>query len=181
MNLRFWTISNILSISRVILLIPIVVLLLDKNPDSRYWALGLMVIAALTDALDGYLARRLKQVTDLGKLLDPLADKICVGVAVVVLLTLGNLPLWFVIVVLARDVLIFLGGTYITKTRRVVLQSSTVGKIAVTIIAIAILFATLNLEQLNFFKQLFVWLSVLMIAVSLVLYGQRFVEVVSKE
>lgn len=180
MNLRLWTISNILSVSRVILLIPIVILLLDRTPDARYWALGLMVIAALTDGLDGYIARRLNQVTDFGKLLDPLADKICVGVAVVVLLMLGNLPLWFVIVVLARDVLIFLGGTYLTKTKEVVLQSNMAGKIAVTIIAVAVLFATLNLEQLEFFKQLFVWLSVVMMAVSLVSYGQRFVQVVSR-
>ena len=71
---------------------------------SRWWAAALFIVAIATDGIDGYLARRYKIVTDLGKLLDPIADKVLTGFAFIGLTILGELPWWVTIVVLIREV-----------------------------------------------------------------------------
>ncbi len=81
-------------------------LLADGGADTalRWWATALFVVAIATDGIDGYLARRHDIVTDLGKLLDPIADKALTGVAFVGLSILGELPWWITIVVLVREI-----------------------------------------------------------------------------
>ena len=71
---RFLTVSNLLSISRAVLIIPFVAVILSAIPGSRLWACLIMVVAALTDKFDGVLARRLHEVTDWGKILQPFAS-----------------------------------------------------------------------------------------------------------
>jgi CDP-diacylglycerol--glycerol-3-phosphate 3-phosphatidyltransferase len=81
-------------------------LLADGGADGalRWWAAVLFVVAIATDGVDGYLARRYEIVTDLGKLLDPIADKVLTGAAFVGLSILGELPWWITIVVLVREI-----------------------------------------------------------------------------
>jgi len=176
MNRQIWTISNILSFSRIILLFPVVLLLLSDDPYARYWAIGVMIVGAVTDMFDGLLARKYQQETDFGKILDPLADKIGVGGIVVVLLILGNLPLWFVLGVVFRDVLILLGGIYISKTRKLILQSNQTGKWAVSAVAVTIAFATMNNPRFAMITEMLIGISVILLAVSFVLYFKRFFE-----
>ncbi|MDT3330323.1 CDP-diacylglycerol--glycerol-3-phosphate 3-phosphatidyltransferase [Microbacterium sp. KSW-18] len=80
-------------------------LLADGGSDGalRWWAGVLFIVAIATDGIDGYLARRYEIVTDLGKLLDPIADKVLTGAAFVVLSILGELPPWVVVLVLVRE------------------------------------------------------------------------------
>lgn len=85
--------------------------------------------------LDGWLARKRNEISDLGKILDPLADKVYVGVVVVVMLMQGMLPLWFVLVVLGRDLLILVGGILFERRTGVVLPSNYPGKIAVLVLS----------------------------------------------
>ena len=92
-----------------VLLIPVFVLLLvlaikDSNLDYLRWiALAIFVIASASDFVDGYIARHYNQVTDFGKFLDPLADKLLVTAALLVLIEWGRMPSWVVILVLARE------------------------------------------------------------------------------
>ncbi len=110
---RIWTISNLLSFSRVVLLAPLGYVLFSDSPNRQVWMAAIIVLAGLTDFFDGYLARKLHQVTDLGKIVDPLADKITAAGAAILFVMVGLLPLWYLIVVVARDLLILVGGIYI--------------------------------------------------------------------
>jgi len=99
----FWTVPNQITFLRLALLPVFLICLFYRRFE---WALALLVIAGLSDALDGLLARRLNQKTELGMLLDPLADKLLLSSAFVVLSLKGVLDWWLTILVLARDVII---------------------------------------------------------------------------
>ncbi|MFH0988837.1 MAG: CDP-diacylglycerol--glycerol-3-phosphate 3-phosphatidyltransferase [bacterium] len=181
---KVWTISNFLSISRVILLFPIAYSLFSDLPEKRFWVAGLLILCVITDFLDGYLARRLHQVSELGKLIDPLADKIGIGSVVIMLVINGDIPFWFMTVVVLRDLLILAGGLYIKKKKNITPQSNWPGKIAVSVIAVYMLFAVLQMPSLESEKMIALWLSIVMIIISLVSYMQRLfigVQVQKKE
>lgn len=173
MQNRMWTISNILSALRILLVVPIVYCISTTFPYNRLCAVILIVLAIATDFLDGYFARLKHQVTELGKILDPLADKIAVGVYAVALVILGDIELWYVLLVLLRDVFILLGALIIKYKKGIVPQSNWPGKIAVTLIAIVFLLKTLQWQPLKALTEAIVWLSVLFMLISLVVYAQR--------
>jgi CDP-diacylglycerol--glycerol-3-phosphate 3-phosphatidyltransferase len=168
-----------LSVSRIFLLIPLALFLVSPEPSARFWAVGFMLLCTVTDILDGFLARKLNQVTDMGKIIDPLADKIGIGVTVIILVLLGKLPLWYVLTVLGRDVIIFSGGIYISKKHKVVLPSNAAGKVAVIVVGLVLIFATLQMPELRVVYEILFWLSLVLMAVSLCFYGMRFFEYVN--
>jgi cardiolipin synthase (CMP-forming) len=170
---RIWTISSFLSISRILLLAPLAYFLFTDVPHRHLWAAVVMLAAGATDFLDGYLARRLHQVTDFGKIIDPLADKITVGVGTAMLVMVGLVPLWYVIVVVSRDILILIGGIYIQSKKKIITQSNWPGKIAVSLVAFVMLESVLHTATLDTFRDILVWSSILMMALSLYLYVQR--------
>lgn len=96
---------NLLSISRILLVPPLVVVLLTKFEGKEWWGLGLFLLASVMDFLDGFLARRRQQVTRLGTLLDPAADKILISAAFISLVELDPrvVPAWIVVVIIARE------------------------------------------------------------------------------
>jgi CDP-diacylglycerol---glycerol-3-phosphate 3-phosphatidyltransferase len=94
---------NALTISRILLVPLLVVVLLTRIEDREWWGLGLFLLAASTDFLDGFIARRWKKITRLGKLLDPAADKILMSAAFISLVELGVAPAWMVMVIIARE------------------------------------------------------------------------------
>ena len=121
-----WTIPNVLTILRIIL-IPVFVILFFN--DQKKAALAVFIAASLTDMLDGYLARKLNQITDFGKLFDPLADKLMVLTAMVLQTFWGPLPLVAVIIVAAKELVMVLGGVFMLS-KNVVVYSNYVGKSA---------------------------------------------------
>jgi CDP-diacylglycerol--glycerol-3-phosphate 3-phosphatidyltransferase len=145
MKREFLTISNLLSIFRALLSVPFALVMLLPDPPLRFWAVGIVLAGMVTDKLDGDIARSRGEETEWGKVLDPLADKVCVAVMALVLLKVGDFPLWFVLALLSRDALIFLGGIYLKSTRGVVLPSNLAGKWAATFIAFTILIILVNL------------------------------------
>jgi CDP-diacylglycerol--glycerol-3-phosphate 3-phosphatidyltransferase len=147
MKREFLTVSNLLSISRALLSIPFALVMLLPDPPLRFWALGILTAGMATDKLDGDLARSRGEETEWGKILDPLADKICVAVMALVLLKLGDFPLWFVLALVIRDLLILAGGLYLKSARGVVLPSNAAGKWAATLIAFTIFMILLNLVR----------------------------------
>lgn len=148
----------------------------SEAPSARYWGIIIMAVAMLTDKLDGDLARKYGQTTELGKILDPLADKIGVAVVALVLLSIGIVPLWFVVAMIVRDVLIFLGGVYIKSTKKIILPSNLTGKWAVGVVSATLLAALLNAPVV--LVDIMIAASVVMLAWSLYLYAKRFLEIV---
>ncbi len=126
-----WTVSNLLSFVRLLLAFPMAVLLMENN---TWAAIMLGAIAIITDLLDGYLARKLDQVSEIGKIIDPIADKVLVGTVAVCLVLNGILPLWFVIAIVLRDILIVVGGIYAQGKVGKVIPSNYVGKVTVIIV-----------------------------------------------
>jgi len=175
-----WTISNLLSVSRVLLLIPIVVLILKQDSGDRAAVLVLMLIAVITDFLDGFLARSLNQVTDFGKLLDPVADKICIVAAAAALVVVGDVPLWYAVAVGLRDALILIGGSLILKKKKIVVQSVWAGKLAVNFVAGYFIFATIRLDSLVMAKDFFLYLSTVFLFISLIVYFRIYQKQISR-
>jgi CDP-diacylglycerol---glycerol-3-phosphate 3-phosphatidyltransferase len=139
-------VANIVTVARI-LLAPafVVLLLLDGSADGllRYVAAGLFILASATDGIDGYLARRRNLVTDAGKLLDPIADKVLIGGALVSLSVLGELDWWVTIVILVREVGITV--LRLVALRDHVIPASLLGKIKTWVQIIAISFALVPL------------------------------------
>lgn len=177
MTSPIWTISNLLSILRVFLVLPIGTLLSSDPPGSRTLIVGCIILAIATDFLDGMLARRFHQVSEVGKVLDPLADKLAVGIIVLILVQLGKIPLWFALAVIARDVSIVLGGMYVRKKKGILLQSNQPGKWAVTAVALLILVAVIDSPQLEWLKSPLLALCMVMLCLSMFFYTQRFVGI----
>jgi len=102
----WWNVANVVTIGRIALVPFFALVLLADGGHSTGWRLiatAVFVIAALTDRVDGYLARRHNLVTELGALLDPIADKLLIGTALVILSALGELPWWITVVILVRE------------------------------------------------------------------------------
>jgi len=175
-----WTASNILSVSRIFLLIPIVILILKPGNQYRLTVLALMILGSATDFLDGMLARALNQVTDFGKLLDPLSDKICIVTASIALVIAGDVPVWYAVIVAARDLIILAGSAVIITQRKVVVQSVWTGKWTVAFIAAYLILATLRIDSLALAKNFFLYLSALFVFISLAVYTRVYQKHMSK-
>jgi len=127
-----WTFPNLLSFIRILIIPVLVYLLTFPDPPSSLLAAVLFLAASLTDYFDGYLARRNKSVSDVGKILDPLADKLMVASALIMLAAINrpgepNVPAWLVVVVLARESAVtVLRG--IALSEGIVMQAETLGK-----------------------------------------------------
>jgi cardiolipin synthase (CMP-forming) len=179
MNNRICTISNLLSVARLLLTIPVMLLLSTDNTSSHLYAGGVIILAVITDFVDGILARKFHQVTEFGKFLDPFADKIAIGVVAIAITQQGKLPLWFLVMVLCRDVLIFFGGLYVKRVKDYLLQSNLIGKWTVAILAALIFFAVIDIQQLKVFNKILLAIAAVMLVVSFILYLKRFLEIIS--
>lgn len=155
------------------MVIPMGYCLLTDFPGHRLWTTGIILFAVATDFLDGFLARKLHQVTDFGKIIDPVADKIGIGAYAIFLALTGDIPLWFIILVMLRDILIFLGGLYIHRIKGIVPQSNWPGKISVTCIAVSFFLATIQVEALSKILYYSLWVNVVLMLWSLWKYAKR--------
>lgn len=141
--------ANIITVVRIALApVFVVLLVLDGGADGplRFAAAALFIVAIATDGVDGMLARRRNLVTDLGILLDPIADKLLTGAALVMLAVLAELPAWVVGVILLREWGITLFRFIMLRDR--VIPASRGGKLKTVVQAVAISFALVPLWQL---------------------------------
>jgi CDP-diacylglycerol--glycerol-3-phosphate 3-phosphatidyltransferase len=141
---KFWTFPNVLSMTRLVIVMPVAYLILIDGPRS--WIFILIALAMATDYFDGRLARWSHSVSEWGKVLDPLADKLGGGLVVAVLAIKGSLPVWFLVVILIRDLSIMLGGEILIRKTGIVAMSLFSGKIAVTAVSITVLAALLEAD-----------------------------------
>lgn len=169
------TLSNYLSLLRLLLAIPFWIML-DDFTSNRYMLFSLTLFASLTDIMDGYLARKMNQVTEFGKIIDPLADKICIGIIITKLYLIHQIPGYYFFMIIGRDILIFLGGIYLTRKLGRVLPSNMLGKITVLIIGIVIILILLQAAKSSVYFISFYYISILLILVSFVGYVIRGIE-----
>ena len=121
-------IPNALTMLRIVAVPVIVVALLDKTPNGDVIAAAVFSLAAVTDGLDGYIARRRRQVTTFGILMDPLADKLLVVAALIALVSLDRLAAWVAMVIIARELAVT-GLRSLAAERGVVIAASWLGKL----------------------------------------------------
>jgi CDP-diacylglycerol--glycerol-3-phosphate 3-phosphatidyltransferase len=123
---------NALTVLRILLVPVVVVALLDETPNGDAIAAGVFALAALTDGLDGYIARQRGAITTFGKLMDPIADKLLVTAALVALVSLGRLEAWVAMVIIAREFAVT-GLRGVAAEQGLVIQASWLGKLKTTL------------------------------------------------
>lgn len=176
-----FTPSNLISIMRAMFVLPAVFCIYASQKDTHlyYLVAAIFVAAAFTDVLDGIIARKTNTVTELGKIVDPLADKIFVGLVVIAMVYYHLIPVWFTAIILGRDLLILGVGMWAKRKLGLVLPSNYAGKIAVVVISITIFLIVIragvpgNTDTLQQLIVILEWVSVALMAWSLVAYGTR--------
>jgi cardiolipin synthase len=168
---KVWTASNLLSVSRLIIGLFLYLLILYQH---SIWAILLSIIAIFTDYADGYLARKRNEISELGKILDPVADKVTVGLSSIALYQAYGLPLWVVIFIIGRDLLILSGSLILIGKMNHVTPSELPGKIAVTVISLLLLS---YLFDFNPVKTSLLVLTILIIIISFIYYVVKFITV----
>lgn len=160
------TIPNFLSFFRIFFVIPIYYFL-ARNENLT--AVGFILIAILSDWLDGYIARRTNRITTLGKVLDPLADKINTAGGFIALALYQGFPLWMAAIIVLRDAAIVLGSVIIYRRRSVVSSSNIPGKITVFLIT---LFGLSYIFRLEILQLPLLVLVLIMIIYSIINYAR---------
>lgn len=129
MNLRsgLLNLPNLLTLARVAAVPVLVVIMFWDSREASLWAAAVFTAAALTDFVDGWLARKWGVVTVLGKFLDPLADKLIVMAALIMLIPMGRVPAWAVFVILTREMIVT-GLRSIASSEGIVIDASNLGK-----------------------------------------------------
>ena len=173
---------NKLTILRVIM-IPFFVLALlydgGENQILRYVAAAIFIIASLTDMLDGKIARKYNLVTNFGKFMDPLADKLLVCSALICLVELKELPAWMVIVIISREFIIS-GFRLVASDNGVVSAASYWGKFKTTFQMIAVVLLILGIPALSMVTTAVVWIALILTVISLVDYIAKNVNVLKE-
>lgn len=173
---------NKLTILRVIM-IPFFVLALlyngGENQTLRYVAAAIFIIASLTDMLDGKIARKYNLVTNFGKFMDPLADKLLVCSALICLVELKELPAWMVIVIISREFIIS-GFRLVASDNGVVIAASYWGKFKTTFQMIAVVLLIVGIPALSMVTTAVVWIALILTVISLADYIAKNVNVLKE-
>jgi len=173
-----WTIPNVLTMIRLALIPVFLVLFLQGRPKA---ALVVFIVASLTDLLDGYLARKLHQVTDFGKLFDPLADKLMVLTALICQGVAGVFPWSAIIIVLCKELVMMTGGLFMLS-RDVVVYSNMVGKTAQVLFILSLILSFFHeeLQARNLpLDLILLWATVVLAIVAMIIYGVGAIKTLS--
>ena len=171
---------NKLTIARVIM-IPLFLICLYLNIGcGKYIAVGIFILASLTDLLDGKIARKYNLVTNFGKFMDPLADKLLVCSALICLVSLNKIPAWIVIIIIAREFIIS-GFRLIAADNGRVIAASYWGKFKTTFQMIMVILMIADISQLFILTQIIMYVALILTVVSLVDYLVKNKDVMSGE
>ncbi|MCP4659596.1 MAG: CDP-diacylglycerol--glycerol-3-phosphate 3-phosphatidyltransferase [bacterium] len=177
---QIFNVPNVLSCFRILLVPILVVVLMTKFEGKEFVGLGLFLLAALTDFLDGFIARRWGLVTPLGKLLDPAADKILTSAAFISLVELDRVPAWIVVVIVAREFAISTLRSF-AAAEQMVIAASWSGKVKTItqVIAIALLIFYERLDlPLQLLGHIALWAALMLSIYSGIEYAVRYGRVV---
>lgn len=173
---------NKLTVMRVILIPFFVAVLLYDNGSSqtmRIVANVIFIVASLTDLFDGKIARKYNLVTNFGKFMDPLADKLLVCSALICLIQLGQLPAWVVIIIISREFIIS-GFRLVAADNGIVIAASYWGKFKTTFQMIAVILMIFNIPALATVTMIMLVIAVVLTVISLVDYVAKNIEVLTK-
>lgn len=173
---------NKLTVMRVILIPFFVAALLYENGSSqtmRIVANVIFIVASLTDLFDGKIARKYNLVTNFGKFMDPLADKLLVCSALICLIQLGQLPAWVVIIIISREFIIS-GFRLVAADNGIVIAASYWGKFKTTFQMIAVILMIFNIPALATVTMIMLVIAVVLTVISLVDYVVKNIEVLTK-
>ncbi len=162
---------NTLTTIRMILIVPFVMIMqITPDGNGRFAALAIFIIASMTDFLDGYIARKNHLVTNFGKFMDPLADKLLVSAAMICLVSMDRLPAWMVIIIISREFVIS-GFRLIAADNGIVIAASWWGKFKTVSQMIMIILLIANLGGIfTILEQIFMWVALILTVVSLADY-----------
>ena len=163
---------NKLTVARMIMVPFLVIFLLTGwgGEYNRYISLALFAAASITDWFDGHLARKYNLITNFGKFMDPLADKLLVCSAMICMIELNRLPAWVVIIIIAREFIIS-GFRLIAAENGVVIAANYWGKFKTASQMIMIILLILHFDGIFVtLEQLFIWLSLALTIISLITY-----------
>lgn len=189
-----WNLPNILTLLRIALIPVLAVFLLSPSQKAAFWAAAVFAVASITDWLDGYLARRMEIVTTFGKFLDPIADKMIVMAALVMILPFNRVPAWMVLVILGREIIIT-GLRGLASTEGIIIPASQLGKYKTIFQIVAILGLLLHYDYHWFFSVnhpylyvnmhnigiFYLWIAIVLTIWSGVDYLWKFVRVFDKD
>lgn len=166
---------NSLTLFRIFLIPLLVVVLLTRFPNKEFIGVAIFLAAALTDWLDGYLARRRQQVTAIGTWLDPVADKLLVSSALIAMVEMGLAPAWMVVILVGREVAVT-GLRNVALAKGIVIQVSELGKakMATQVVAITAIILGMRFALLEAMGYWVLWLAVLLAMVSAAQYFRQF-------
>jgi CDP-diacylglycerol--glycerol-3-phosphate 3-phosphatidyltransferase len=166
---------NLLSLFRIVLVPLLVVVLLTKFENWEFIGLGVFLLAALTDFLDGFIARRHRIVTRLGKLLDPAADKILMSAAFISLVALRLAPAWMVMIIIAREFAVSALRS-IAASENVVIAAGPAGKVKTVaqVFAISLLIISNQLGAFSRLAPVSLWVALIVTIYSAIEYFVRY-------
>jgi CDP-diacylglycerol--glycerol-3-phosphate 3-phosphatidyltransferase len=175
---------NSLTILRIFFVPLLVVVLLTRQPNWDFWGLPIhfevwgvliLIVAASTDAMDGYIARKRGEVTTLGILLDPIADKLLISAAFISLVQMGLVPAWMVVIIIGREFMV-VGLREIASVEGLVIPASALGKtkMILQVVAGCAVILTAKHPALKSLGTILMWLVVFSAVVSAVHYFQMF-------
>ncbi|MCX6146303.1 MAG: CDP-alcohol phosphatidyltransferase family protein [Candidatus Kapabacteria bacterium] len=168
------SIPNIISIIRGILAFPLAFAILYNYQITM---IVLIFFFFLSDYLDGYLARLFDNTSEMGKILDPVADKICIALVAIVLLKQGKIPIYFLVIAVLRDLLIIIGGLYAKRKLNFVIPSNILGKITANVLALYFIGLIYNFQYFDLYGHFIVTLFLI---ISFIVYLKRFVKTLDK-
>ena len=170
-TIKNMNLPNKLTCLRMILIVPFVLCMLLGKAEGvwKIASLVIFILASLTDTLDGIIARRNNLITDFGKFMDPLADKLLVCSAMICLIELGRLPSWIVIIIIAREFIIS-GFRLVASDNGIVIAASMWGKFKTTFQMIMIILMIMNIPQLQIVTDIVMWIALALTIISLVTY-----------
>jgi len=175
---------NSLTILRIFFVPLLVVVLLTRQPNWDFWGLPIhfevwgvliLIVAASTDAMDGYIARKRGEVTTLGILLDPIADKLLISAAFISLVQMGLVPAWMVVIIIGREFMV-VGLREIASVEGLIIPASALGKtkMILQVVAGCAVILTAKHAALKSLGTTLMWIVVLSAVISAVHYFQMF-------
>ena len=173
------TLANVISMVRAAAAIPIIYTL--NYPEMRAYTAAIVILAVLSDALDGYFARRASEVTHLGMWLDPIADFIIITAVVLYLVIQNIFPLWFFVFYTVRHFLIAIPALYFVNTGQYILHSNWWGKWATGITALSVFLHIFEFDAVWWLKPASLYAALGLALVSWFLYYKDYYKVIRRK
>ncbi len=166
-----WNLPNSLTILRIFMVPLLVAVLLTELPEKEFWGLGIFLLAALTDLLDGIIARRTNRITVTGTLLDPIADKLLMSAAFISLVELGLAPAWMVTIIVGREFAVT-ALRMVALVGNVAIAANWWGKVktGAQVVAVALLILGKKLGTWMVLGKVALWVALILTVISMVTY-----------